>query len=54
MMIAASAACGRSRNSGVSQSSVARIAAAQTSMLNCVRPPAASLTLERVKLPATG
>ena len=52
--MAASAACGRCSKAGVSQSKVTRITTAHASTLTGVRPPAATLTLERVKLPATG
>ena len=43
---------GERANSGVSHNSVASTTTAHTRQLTCVRAPAASLTLERVKLPA--
>ena len=54
MTMAAKAARGSCANSGVSHSRATTMVAAHANPLTCVRPPAAALTLERLKLPATG
>lgn len=54
MMVAASAACGKSRNIGVNNTATKAMLAAVNTLASWVRAPASKFTTERARPPVTG